>query len=228
MTTTADSPHTTIEPGILYFGTPVVLISTDNEDGSANLAPMSSAFWLAWRAVLGLNARSKTTENLIRTREGVLNLPSDVLAANVDRLALTTGSDPVPPAKVQRGYRFESEKFALAELTPVPSEVVKPPRVAECPVNLEAVVEDVRSLAADDDAQRGRILVFEMRIVRVHVHDDIRMPETRDRIDPDAWRPLIMSFQQLYGLGPRVHRSTLAQVPEQLYRGPDIERARTS
>ena len=228
MTSTAHSLHTAIEPGILYFGTPVVLISTDNEDGSANLAPMSSAFWLSWRAVIGLNARSKTTENLVRAREGVLNLPSDALAAHVDRLALTTGSDPVPPVKAQRGYRFEPDKFERAGLTPVKSEVVKPPRVAECPVNLEAVVEDVRSLAADDDAQRGKILVFEMRIVRVHVHDDIRVPETSDRIDPDAWRPLIMSFQHLYGLGPRVHNSTLAQVPEHLYRGPDIERARNS
>lgn len=226
MTSTADPVHTAIEPGILYFGTPVVLISTNNEDGSANLAPMSSAFWLAWRAMLGLNARSKTTENMIRTRECVLNLPSDALAANVDRLALTTGSDPVPPVKAQRGYRHEADKFGVAGLTPIASEVVGPPRAAECPVNLEAVVEDVRSLAADDDAQRGKIIVFEVRIVRVHVHDDIRMPATNDRIDPDAWRPLIMSFQQLYGLGPRVRRSTLAQVPEHLYRGPDIERAR--
>lgn len=226
MTSTADPLHTAIEPGILYFGTPVVLISTANEDGSPNLAPMSSAFWLSWRAVLGLNARSKTTENMVRTRECVLNLPSDALAANVDRLALTTGTDPVPPVKVQRGYRFEPDKFGVAGLTPVESEVVGAPRVAECPVNLEAVVEDVRSLAGDDDAQRGKILVFEVRIVRVHVHDDIRMPATSDRIDPDAWRPLIMSFQHFYGLGPRVHSSTLAQVPERLYRGPDIERAR--
>jgi len=30
---------------VLYFGTPVVLISSRNEDGCANLAPMSSAFW---------------------------------------------------------------------------------------------------------------------------------------------------------------------------------------
>jgi flavin reductase (DIM6/NTAB) family NADH-FMN oxidoreductase RutF len=58
--------------------------------------------------------------------------------------------------------------------------VVGPPRVAECPVNLEAVVEDVRSLAADDDAQRGNILVLEVRVVRVHVHEEIgcRAPPT--------------------------------------------------
>jgi flavin reductase (DIM6/NTAB) family NADH-FMN oxidoreductase RutF len=38
------SMHQTIEPTILYFGTPVALISTLNEDGSANIAPMSSAW----------------------------------------------------------------------------------------------------------------------------------------------------------------------------------------
>lgn len=32
--------HHVRRPTILYFGTPVVLISTLNEDGSANLAPM--------------------------------------------------------------------------------------------------------------------------------------------------------------------------------------------
>ena len=46
--------HLTREPAILYFGTPVVLISTLNPDGSANLAPMSSIFWLGWRCMIGL------------------------------------------------------------------------------------------------------------------------------------------------------------------------------
>jgi len=35
--------HKTIEPTILYFGTPVALISTLNEDGSPDLAPMPSS-----------------------------------------------------------------------------------------------------------------------------------------------------------------------------------------
>ena len=61
--------HTAIEPAILYFGTPVVVIGTHNEDGSANLAPMSSVFWLGWRCMLGLGAASKTAHNLRRTRE---------------------------------------------------------------------------------------------------------------------------------------------------------------
>ena len=54
-----NAPHIVCEPSILYFGTPVVLISSENEDGSANLAPMSSAFQLGWRSILGLNALSK-------------------------------------------------------------------------------------------------------------------------------------------------------------------------
>ena len=61
--------HVTSEPAILYFGTPVVLVSTFNEDGSANLAPMSSAFWLGWRCMIGLAVRSKTPQNLLRTRQ---------------------------------------------------------------------------------------------------------------------------------------------------------------
>jgi flavin reductase (DIM6/NTAB) family NADH-FMN oxidoreductase RutF len=218
--------HTAIEPGILYVGTPVVLISTTNEDGSANLAPMSSAFWLGWRAMLGLGARSKTAQNLLRTRECVLNLPSDALAPAVDRLALTTGSDPVPPGKRKRGYFHVAEKFERAGLTPVASETVAPPRVAECPVVMEAVVEAVHPVADEDPEQRGGIVAVEVRVQRVFVHDSVRLAGTDDHIDPDAWRPLIMSFQKFYGLGAQVHSSALARIPEGMYRGPDIERAR--
>ena len=42
--------HIDSEPSILYFGTPVLLISTLNEDGTVNAAPMSSAWWLGWTA----------------------------------------------------------------------------------------------------------------------------------------------------------------------------------
>ena len=60
--------HIAIEPKILYFGTPVVLISTLNEDGSANLAPMSSAWALGWNIALGFGNSGKTIENLRRSQ----------------------------------------------------------------------------------------------------------------------------------------------------------------
>src|SRR5690242_6612576 len=97
--------HVTSEPAILYFGTPVVVISTVNEDGTFNLAPMSSAFWLGWRCLLGLASSSKTTENMLRTCECVLNLPSPEQVVGVNRLAKTTGSNPVPAGKLRKGDR---------------------------------------------------------------------------------------------------------------------------
>lgn len=138
--------HVQSEPSILYFGTPVVLISTLNEDGTYNLAPMSSAFWLGWRCILDLSAKSKTTQKLIRTGECVLNLPS------------------------------------------MTSETVDAPRV--------------------------------------HIEESIWLAGEPNRIDPDKWRPLIMSFQEFYGLGSRLQSSTLGQIPEYLYRSPDGDRAR--
>jgi flavin reductase (DIM6/NTAB) family NADH-FMN oxidoreductase RutF len=218
--------HKTIEPGILYFGTPVVLISTVNENGTYNLAPMSSAFWLGWRCILGLAAGSKTPQNMRRTGECVLNLPSVDNVGAVNRLALTTGSNPVPAGKIRRGYRHEPDKFGIAGLTAIASETVAAPRVAECPVQLEARVEAVHGIADDDAVLKGHILCIEVRVQRVHVDENILMASERDRIDPDKWRPLIMTFQQYYGLGPKVHESTLGTIPESAYRGPDIERAR--
>src|SRR5215467_3969210 len=103
--------HKIVHPAILYFGTPVVLISTVNEDGTHNLAPISSIFWLGWRCMIGISAFSKTTENLIRTGECVLNLASVNEVGAVNRLAKLTGSNPVPAGKLQKGYRYEADKF---------------------------------------------------------------------------------------------------------------------
>ncbi len=73
------------------------------------------------------------------------------------------------------GYRHERDKFRIAGLTPVESDCVAPPRAAECPVHLEAVLEGTHALAANDPDRRGRLIGIEVRIVRVHVHESIRM-----------------------------------------------------
>jgi len=222
-----NASHRVTEPNILYFGTPVVLVSTLNDDGSANLAPISSAFWLGWRGVIGIAASSQTTRNLMRTGECVLNLPSSAQARAVDRIARTTGTYPVPESKQARGYVYEPDKFGTAGLTETASQTVAPPRALECPVHLEAVVAATHGIGEEASDLRGRIRVFEMRIQRVHVHPDLLMDDDPDRIDPDKWSPLIMSFQKFYGLAPhQVHASRLAQIPERAYRSPDIDRAR--
>jgi flavin reductase (DIM6/NTAB) family NADH-FMN oxidoreductase RutF len=221
MTTTAAAPaHTVVDPAILYFGTPVALLSTVDEAGHPNLAPMSSVFWLGHTAVLGLGARSQTARNLLATGACVINLPSADQVDVVDRLALTTGRDPVSPRKAAAGYRYEPDKFRLAGLSPVASDTVAPPRALECPVHLECRLTATHALGGDDPASAGRTLAFEVAVTRVHVRDDLRLHGYEHRVDPDRWRPLIMSFQQFYGLGRRVHPSRLATVDEEWYRPP--------
>lgn len=212
--------HRPIDPAILYFGTPVVLVSSLNADGSPNLAPMSSAWWLGRSCMLGFGALSHTPANILRSGECVLNLPSVNEAAAVNRLARTTGSDPVPQWKARNGYRHVRDKFGIADFSPLPSDCVSPPRVAECPVHLEATLEAVYPLAVRDPQRRGRAVALEVRVVRVHVAESIRMEGHENRIDPERWRPLIMSFQQFFGLGEMVHASTLAEIPESAYRPP--------
>jgi flavin reductase (DIM6/NTAB) family NADH-FMN oxidoreductase RutF len=198
--------HKTIEPTILYFGTPVALISSTNPDGTANLAPMSSAWWLGWSCMLGLGTMGQTSNNLLRTRECVINLPSQSEVSHVDRLALTTGRNPVPEKKLTWGYRYESDKFQTAGLTPVPSLTVAPPRIHECPVQMEGMVHAVHPFGKNVSAN-----AFEVHIVKLHVHESLLTgDESSPHIDPVRWRPLIMSFCRFFGVGDEVHPSRLA------------------
>ena len=214
--------HRTSEPAILYFGTPVVLVSTLNEDDTFNLAPISSAFWLGWRCMIGIGTNTKTAMNLLRTRECVLNLPSINEVAAVDKLAKLTGCNPVPRRKVAKGYRHESDKFGTAGLTAMPSEVVGAPGVSQCPVQLESVLVASHPVGEGEEKVRGRIVCLELKIVKVRVDESITMGSDPNRIDPDKWRPLIMSFQHFYGLGDRIYESTLAQIPESLYKMEEL------
>ena len=218
--------HKTIEPSILYFGTPVVLISTRNEDGTTNVAPMSSAWWLGWGCMIGLAGHSKTSENLLREQECVLNLPSVAEAEAVNRLAKTTGSNPVPESKLARGYRYVKDKLGIAGMTELPSELVRAPRVAECPVQIEAILQARHPFggfeaqrAYGDKLETSRVSAFELKIVRVHVEERLLLAGKANHVNSDLWKPLIMSFAHFYGLADgRIASSTLAEIPEELYR----------
>lgn len=197
--------HRTITPRILYFGTPVVLVSTLNEDGSANLAPLSSAWALDRTVVLGLGAGGQTVANLSVRPELVINLPSADQWRSVERLAPLTGRDPVPAAK-RPAFRTERDKFGAAGLTPQPSEAVRPPRVAQCPLQLEARAVRIRA-----DATAG-FFIAEAEVVRVHAEDHLVVPGTQ-HIDPGRWNPLIYSFRHYFGLGGQLGHSFRSQTP---------------
>lgn len=199
-----------IRPSILYFGTPVAVLSTLDGDGRDNLTPMSSAWALDDRLVLGLAEASQGCANLLAQREVVINLPGPAQQAAVERLAPTTGRSPVPGYKVEMGYRHEADKFALAGWTRAPSTHVRPPRVAECPLQLEA-----RLLAAHDcqPAANGEPLgvrILEVQVVQVHAHEDI-VHAGSQHIDTARWSPLLYVFRHYFGTGGRLGRNFRAQ-----------------
>ncbi|MDT0317156.1 flavin reductase family protein [Streptomyces millisiae] len=200
-----DTAHVTIEPSILYFGTPVVLLSTENADGSVNLAPMSSAWALGRTVVLGLGEEGQTARNLGARPELVINLPGPAQWPAVERLAPLTGRYPVPATKAP-GCRHEPDKFAAAGLCPEPSRLVGPPRVAECPLQLEARAERVRP-----GVPEGFVIV-EAVVLAVHADRAIVVPGT-DHVDPGAWSPLIYNFRHYFGLGPQLGHSYRSQTP---------------
>jgi flavin reductase (DIM6/NTAB) family NADH-FMN oxidoreductase RutF len=187
----------TIDPKILYFGTPVALISSLNEDGSTNLAPMSSFWALGWTLMLGLLDETKTAENLDQVPECVINLPSPQMWRKVETLAPLTGKNPVPEIKAKQ-FRFEPDKFGTAQLTPMASELVKPQRIEECPVHMEARVTRLHTMSGERLNRLGGGIAAEVEVVRVHVASDLVVGE--NYIDPAKWSPLIYNFRRYFRL----------------------------
>ncbi|MEU0249944.1 flavin reductase family protein [Streptomyces sp. NPDC006235] len=188
--------HRVIRPSVLYFGTPVVLLTTENADGTCNLAPISSAWALGQHIVLGIGSESRTVRNLAERPELVINVASPELWEHVERLAPLTGADPVPETK-RALYRYERDKFAASGLTPVAADLVTPPRVAECALQLEA------RAAALTPGGAGRFFSVECEVLRVHAADRVVVPGTH-HIDPAVWSPLIYNFRHYHGLAPEV------------------------
>ncbi|MFD7135588.1 flavin reductase family protein [Streptomyces sp. NPDC059894] len=200
--------HVVLSPSILYFGTPVALLATENADGTPNLAPVSSAWALGYTVVLGVGRESRTAENLAARPEVVINLPGPGLWRQVEALAPLTGADPVPEAK-RAVYRHEGDKFAVAGLTSQPAETVRPPRVAECPLQLEASVRSMAPGGAD-----GHFWTVECEVLRVHADASVVVPGTQ-YIDPSAWSPLIYNFRHYHGLAPELGHGFRSETPRE-------------
>lgn len=201
-----------IHPSILYFGTPVVLITTRNDDGSTNITPMSSAWALANRVVIGLAGGGHGLANLRREGECVLNLASEGMQAAVERIAPTTGATPVPTWKQAGGYRHAADKFAVGGWHALPSLAVSAPRIAECPLQLEARVslQMERPLDAWRDGPGGYAII-ELEVLHVHAHEDVTVTGTQ-HVHPQRYRPLFYLFRHYVGAGVPLGRTFKAEV----------------
>ena len=200
----------TITPNILYFGNPVAIVSSLNEDGSPNLAPISSFWALGWTMVLGLLQDTQTLDNFRRRPDCVVNLPSPEMWRSVELLAPLTGKNPVPAEKASK-FRFEPDKFGTAGFTALPSESVLAPRVLECPVQLEGSVRGVHLLQGEERIGKlGGGAAVEVRIVKAHVREDFVV--RGNYVDPERWQPLIYNFRHYFGLGTELGKTFRAEV----------------
>lgn len=203
-----ESTHRMIEPSVLYVGTPVYLVATYNPDGTTNLAPASSHFALGRVIVLGLEELGQSLQNLRRHPELTVNFPAAHQWAHVERLSTVTGRYPVPEEKAGQ-YTFEPQKFELADLDPLASDLVNVPRVAQAPIQLECRVQRITP------AVSGEFSMVEAEVVRVHAASDITVPGT-DHLDPHEWHPLIYAYRHFFDRGNEVgwtRKSPLITVP---------------
>ncbi|MCM2347432.1 flavin reductase family protein [Acidovorax soli] len=136
---------------------PIGWISTQNAAGARNLAPYS--FFNAFNYVppivgfASIGAKD-TLRNIEATGEFVWNLATRALAE-----AMNQSCAAVPP---------EVNEFELAGLTPLPSEKVRPPRVAESPVTFECRSTQILQLQGIDGAKVPTWLVLG-EVVAVHI-----------------------------------------------------------
>ena len=152
---------------------PIAFASTISTEGIPNLAPYSffNAFssnppiliFSSNRRVAN-NTTKDTLKNIEDTGEVVINV---VPHAIVRQMAL---------ASIE--YGSEVNEFVKSGLTPLASERVKPFRVAESPVQMECIVENILPLGEGGGA--GNLIIC--RIVLMHISESVL--NEKGRIDP--------------------------------------------
>ena len=142
---------------------PIAFVSTISTDGILNLAPFSFFNAVASNPPTIVFSSSRHTDdkrkdtlsNIEQTGEFVVNVVVDDIAEAMNRTSAEF------PADVS--------EFELAGLTPAASDLVKAPRVAESPVNMECKLQQVIPLGQGDH-EHGLVIG---EVVLMHVRDDI-------------------------------------------------------
>jgi flavin reductase (DIM6/NTAB) family NADH-FMN oxidoreductase RutF len=143
---------------------PICFASTIDEQGNANLSPFSffnvfgsnpvTLIFSPARRVRD-NTLKHTLQNCYNTKEVVINV---VNYAIVQQMSLSSCE-----------YGAGVSEFTKSGLTPIASELVKPFRVKESPVQLECVVKQIIETGQEGGA--GNLIICEM--VRMHINDDV-------------------------------------------------------
>ncbi|MFJ6751824.1 MULTISPECIES: hypothetical protein [unclassified Streptomyces] len=162
------------------------LLSTENDDGTFELVTLRIRWELGPVVSVSLPARGRTARNLAVRPDVVFNLPP-----------AGPGGDESGPAE--------------APWTE-PSELVRPPRLAYCPVQLEARRVGGHTLA---DGDRTRI---EAQVLRVHVDPRWVLPRGEGRSELSVWCPPVHDFRPPGTPPPRAVPAPARELAQQLGR----------
>ncbi|GAA4006832.1 flavin reductase family protein [Hymenobacter fastidiosus] len=146
---------------------PVAFASTISADGSVNLSPYS--FFNCFGSnppILVFSPANRVRDNSQKhTLQNVREVPEVVIHicdyAMVEQMSLASTE-----------YEKGVNEFVKAGFTEMPSQKVKPPRVAEAPAAFECVVEQVIELGQNNGA--GNLIIC--RVVMAHFREDIVLP----------------------------------------------------
>ena len=149
----------TIKPHRPVYPSPAALITSVGEDGRANIVTLGECFnvSIARPVILGIAIRTVThSYRLIReTGEFVVNMPTAAILDKVDGVGSVSGRD--------------CDKFEHFGLTPLPATHVRPPLIAECPVNVECRVLS--------EQEAGDHQLFLGEALAEHVDEDVLGPD---------------------------------------------------
>ncbi|MBT2558340.1 flavin reductase family protein [Hymenobacter sp. ISL-91] len=153
---------------------PVAFASTIAADGSVNLSPYS--FFNCFGSnppILVFSPANRVRDNSQKhTLQNVREVPEVVVHicdyAMVEQMSLASTE-----------YGKGVNEFVKAGFTELPSQKVRPPRVAEAPAAFECVVEQVIELGQNNGA--GNLIIC--RVVMAHFREDIVLP-SGNGIDP--------------------------------------------
>jgi flavin reductase (DIM6/NTAB) family NADH-FMN oxidoreductase RutF len=157
---------------------PIAFVSTVDAFGIRNLAPFSyftacssNPPMVCFSTTVRSGARpcKDTLQNIRATGEFVVNIVSEEIAEQMNM----TSAD-VPP---------EVDEFELSGLTPIASDLVKPPRVAESKVQMECRLHQI--IVVSDKPGGGLLTIGE--VLRFHVLEGLLGGY---RIDPDKLKAI--------------------------------------
>jgi len=152
---------------------PIAFASTIDKNGNVNLSPFS--FFNVFSAnppILVFSPARRVRDNTIKhTLENVLDIKEVVInIVNYDMVQQMSLSS----TEYEKGVN----EFIKAGFTELASTIVKPPRVAEAPVQFECKVMDVISLGSEGGA--GNLIICEV----IQLHIDEKILDAEGRIDP--------------------------------------------